>query len=138
MYNAREGSLLNDLMRSRMRYKLIVLFILLTSSLSWAEQRLPVQEGESVVASVSAAGLNRIAVQGDRIVSIKGTAGQFQIDKDSQLGQIFIRPTMTDKGEPIYLFVTTEKGATYGLSLLESDLAPGSIVLVPKLYKDSP
>ena len=97
----------------------------------FAEQRLPIKEGVSVTATLSSTALNRIVVENDRIASVKGTAGQFLLDKDAELGQIFIQPTMSEQKEPIHLFMTTEKGHTYSLNLLSDKVPAENILLVP-------
>lgn len=112
--------------------KWIVLSSIFVATTCLAEQKIVVKEGETVIAHVSNIGLNRIAVTDDRILSIKGITGQFQMDKDPQLGQIFLQPTVVDKDDPIHLFITTEKGNTFTLSLLTHELAPENIVLVPQ------
>lgn len=99
-----------------------------------ADQRVTVKEGAPITVQVSSSALNRIAVEGDRIQSVKGISGQFQLDKDPHLGQIFIQPAAENK-EPVHLFLTTELGVTYALSLEASDSAPESIILVPKLQQ---
>ena len=95
-----------------------------------AYQRVPVLEGHEVNANISADGLNRVAVQDDKIVSVKGTAGEFSLDKDDALGQIYIKPEIKDK--PIHVYVSTEKGNTYSLNLTSSEINPESIVLIPE------
>jgi type-F conjugative transfer system secretin TraK len=108
---------------------LLMLFISLRVS---AHQRIPVQEDSLISAYVSTEALNRIAVENDRIMGIKGTSGQFEMDKDAELGQIFIKPILSDKDEPIHVFITTEKGHTYSLSLISNaEGGAESIVLVP-------
>lgn len=105
--------------------------ILLSLSVSQviASQHIPVQEGVEVNAVVSTQALNRIAVENDRISSVKGNAGQFELDKDTDLGQIFLKPLGSDV--PIPIFITTEKGHTYHLGLTTHDLSAENIVLVP-------
>jgi type-F conjugative transfer system secretin TraK len=95
-----------------------------------AYQRIPVQEGTPIGAHISSNALNRIAVENDRIISIKGTSGQFEMDKDPELGQIFLKPT-PEQEEPIHVFVTTEKGRTYSLSLTSTSINAENIVLAP-------
>lgn len=95
-----------------------------------AYQRVPVLEGHEVNANISADGLNRIAVQDDKVVSVKGTTGEFSLEKDDALGQIYIKPEIKDK--PIHVYVSTEKGNTYSLNLSSSEISPESIVLIPE------
>jgi len=95
-----------------------------------AYQRVPVLDGYEVNANISADGLNRVAVQDDKIVSVKGNTGEFSLDKDDALGQIYIKPEIKDK--PIHVYVSTEKGNTYALNLTSSEISPESIVLIPE------
>ncbi len=96
-----------------------------------AEQKVPVQEGTEVSISVSSNALNRLAVENDRIMTVKGITGQFELDKDGELGQVFIKPVATDKQELIHLFLLTEKGHTYPLSLTLHEGKAESILLMP-------
>lgn len=109
--------------------KWITLVLILMPALGQAEQRLVVREGGSITANISATSLNRITVQGDRISAIKGTAGQFHLEKDLSVGQIFIQPTSPEDKAPIHVYITTEKGNTYSLTLLSSDMPAESIIL---------
>ncbi|HQW58365.1 MAG TPA: type-F conjugative transfer system secretin TraK [Gammaproteobacteria bacterium] len=96
-----------------------------------AQQQIPVQEGTEVSITVSSNTLNRLAVENDRIMTVKGITGQFQLDKDGESGQVFIKPIATDKQELIHLFLLTEKGHTYPLSLTLHEGAAESILLMP-------
>lgn len=118
-------------MRFRMRRWLLFSFAWTFSVVANAQQKIPVQEGLEVNAVVSTKALNRIAVENDRVLSIKGTHGQFELDKDPELGQIFIKPLVKNKEELIHIFVTTENGHTYSLGLTTHALGAESIVLVP-------
>ena len=96
-----------------------------------AQQKIPVQEGTEVSITVSSNTLNRLAVENDRIMTVKGITGQFQLDKDGESGQVFIQPIATDKQELIHLFLLTEKGHTYPLSLSLQEGVAQSILLMP-------
>jgi len=96
-----------------------------------AQQQIPVQEGTEVSITVSSNTLNRLAVENDRIMTVKGITGQFQLDKDGESGQVFIQPIATDKQELIHLFLLTEKGHTYPLSLALHEGPAESILLMP-------
>jgi conjugal transfer pilus assembly protein TraK len=109
--------------------KWITLLLILMPALGQAEQRLVIREGGSITANISATSLNRITVQGDRIAAIKGTAGQFHLEKDLSVGQIFIQPTSPEDKAPIHVYITTEKGHTYSLTLLSNDMPAESIIL---------
>ena len=110
---------------------LMTVMSILFCAIAIAEQQVPVQEGSEVSISVSSNTLNRLAVQNDRIMTVKGITGQFQLDKDGESGQVFIKPIATDKQELIHLFLLTEKGHTYPLSLSLNEGAAQSILLMP-------
>ena len=97
----------------------------------YAEQRVPVQEGSEVTITVSSNALNRIAIENDQIITVKGITGQFELDKDAELGQIFLKPIATDKQELIHLFLITKQGHTYPLSLVVQEGDATSILLMP-------
>lgn len=110
---------------------LICTLSLLFCSLVVAQQKVPVQEGTEITITVSSNTLNRLAVENDRIMTVKGITGQFQLDKDGESGQVFIQPIATDKQELIHLFLLTEKGHTYPLSLALQEGSAESILLMP-------
>lgn len=127
-----------------MRKWLILLLIPLPMTLE-AYQRIPVQERVAVTAWISATALNRIAIEHDRILSVKGTTGQFELEKDADIGQIFLKPILAPNRdssdnapepsqpnvEPIHIFLSTENGRTYSVSLIPDERAAESIVLAP-------
>lgn len=111
--------------------KLCSLILLLLPLSAFSLQRLPVEEGSTITATVSKKALNCISVEGDRIVSVKGITGEFQMDKDPQIGQIYLQPTTTNEDASIEIFITTELGKTYALSLNISDMGAETIILIP-------
>lgn len=105
--------------------------------LSWslgagATQRVFIQEGSTTRATVGPKHLNHIAIENDRITSVKALQGQFELDKDSEAGQIFIKP-LEGAQNPMALFLSTEAGNTYTLELSLHAQSAQSIVLVPPL-----
>lgn len=110
--------------------KWVVMLCVFIPAVVQAEQRLVVREGGNVTANIAASALSRIAVQGDRISSIKGNAGQFQLEKDLNLGQIFIQPISPEDKTPIHVYISTEQGHTYSLTLLSNDMPAENIILV--------
>ncbi len=110
---------------------LITVLCFLNPMMVQAQQMIAVQEGVEMSATLSSKALNRIAVQNDRILSVKGTQGEFELDKDSELGQVFVKPIPKESQEPIHIFLSTETGKTYALALLAEDIGAQSIVLMP-------
>ncbi len=113
--------------------KFLLTFITLSWSLSTqATQRIFIQEGTTTKAVVGAKHLNHIAIENDRISNVKALQGQFELDKDSEAGQIFIKP-LEGSQNPMALFISTEAGKTYTLELSLHAQSAQSIVLVPPL-----
>lgn len=111
-----------------MKRFLIIITLLLPTTIFGA-QRIAIKEGSTIKIPVSIHDLNHIAVEDDRILTVKGSSGQFQLDKDEILGQLYIQPQPEIK-DPIHLFLTTEKQRILSLSLVPSDRPSESIILV--------
>lgn len=111
--------------------KMAVLLLAFISLVCEAQQKVPVEEGAETTVIVATKVLNRIAVEHDRILTVKGVSGQFELDKDTELGQVFLKPIATENEERIHLFLMTEKGHTYPLSLTLKDVEAQSILLMP-------
>jgi len=109
----------------------IVVLSLFMTTICHAQQKVPAQDGMEVSVTVSRQVLNRIAVENDRIMNVKGISGQFELDKDADLGQVFLKPIKVDEHELIHLFLVTEKGYTYPLSLTVKEGVAQSILLMP-------
>ncbi len=116
--------------------KLFLLLLLSIPLVGKAEQRLVVREGGNATANIASSSLNRIAIQGDRISNVKGMTGQFQLEKDLNLGQIFIQPYSPDDKTPIHIYITTELGNTYSLTLLSNDMPAENIILLSTSGQD--
>jgi len=69
-----------------------------------------------IVAFISQADLSRIKVMADRVASVKVAEGEIDAIYEDETGDVYIRP-LKQSGEPLSLFVTTEKGFTYQLLL---------------------
>lgn len=94
---------------------------------AWALQVIPVREGETLFAKIAADDLTRIALSEGRIQSWHTLKGRLAIDKNTRSGQIYVRPL--DRGEPVSLFLTSEAGATYALTLQPVDMPAESLIL---------
>ena len=87
-----------------------------------------------LTAEISATSVSRVALAGDRISRVMGAPGGFAVEHDAKSGDLYLRPlTGTGSGQPGYpgqsmtfdtaqpetvtLFLGTEKGFTYRLSL---------------------
>jgi len=72
--------------------KLVITFICIYCLPLFATQSFHVEDGGKVVANIYVDGLSRISLKDDRIKAIKGVSGDYQIDKDDDLGDIYIKP----------------------------------------------
>jgi conjugal transfer pilus assembly protein TraK len=102
----------------------LLLFVTLPA---WALQVIPVREGETLFAKIAADDLTRIALSEGRIQSWHSLKGRLAIDKNVRSGQIYVRPL--DRGEPVSLFLTSETGATYALTLQPVEMPAESLIL---------
>ena len=70
-------------------------------------------------AEVSAAGVSRIALAGDRIRRVIRAPGGFAVEHDPGSGDLYLRPVAPElaDGGPVTLFIGTERGFTYRLTL---------------------
>ncbi len=95
-------------------------------------------DSRSIEISISKQNLTRITVKDDRIANVFGITGEYVLEADEELGQVFIRPvdpggfsSMTGHGtnKPIHLTLTTEKGHTQDLCLTPKDQPPEALIL---------
>ena len=95
-----------------------------------------------LAAQVSATGVSRVALLGDRIARVIRAPGGHQVDHDARTGDLYLRPlpesadgtaTGPDRGpgqaSPVALFVGTEKGFTYRLTLTPAARGPAQILI---------
>ena len=85
-----------------------------------AMQILDAVDHAELAAEVSATGVNRIAVAGDRIARIVRSPHAFAAEHDAETGEVYLRPLEGEARDatPVTLFVGTEKGFTYRLTLI--------------------
>ena len=79
--------------------------------------------------SVSRTGPNRIAVTGQKILNAIYDPTQFDVQTDSQIGQVFLFPKTDLEGA---LFITTDQNETYALTLMPDEVPSQEIELAPK------
>ncbi len=99
---------------------------------AFALQIKSVMSNDTVTANVSQNNKTRIFVSNDRISAIRGTPSAYTYINDDINGQVFITPTPDFKNKPFSLFITTEKGKTYGLNLTPVSSLSNSIMLKPQ------
>ena len=84
-----------------------------------AMQILEAADHGELAAEVSAAGVSRIALAGDRIRRVIRAPGGFAVEHDPGSGDLYLRPVAPElaDGGPVTLFIGTELGFTYRLTL---------------------
>ena len=84
-----------------------------------AMQILDAADHAELAAEISATHVNRIALAGDRIARLVRAPDGFAVEHDAASGDLYLRPAGEGsvEGEPVTLFIGTEKGFTYRLTL---------------------
>ena len=86
-----------------------------------AMQILDAADHAELAAEISATDVNRIALAGDRIARVVRAPDGFAVEHDAASGDLYLRPLSPDagvEGDPVTLFVGTERGFTYRLTLV--------------------
>ena len=102
---------------------------------SLAMQILEAADHAELAAEISATGVNRIALHGDRIARVVRAPDGFAVEHDPRSGDLYLRPAtlrQTDApaaDDPVTLFVGTEKGFTYRLTLTPSERDSAQILI---------
>ena len=103
-----------------------------------AIQMLDATNHAELEAAVSATGVSRVALADDRILRIIRSPGGFDVEHDAASGDLYLRPLdapdpawdeRPDAPLPITLFLGTEQGFTYRLTLIP-DARPSAQVLI--------
>ena len=102
-----------------------------------AMQILEAADHGELAAEVSATGVNRIALSHDRIRRVIRAPGGFETEHDPETGDLWLRPVVAGQGAaaegsggaPVILFIGTEKGFTYRLTLTPSARESAQILI---------
>ena len=102
-----------------------------------AMQILDAADHAELAAEVSATGVNRIALGHDRIRRVIRAPGGFEVEHYPETGDLYLRPMAAGPGaesegsdrEPVILFLGTEKGFTYRLTLTPTDRDSAQILI---------
>ena len=127
----------------RKRAALLALHILTVGALAapvpaLAMQILDAADHGELVAEISATNVNRIALAGDRIAKVVRSPDGYAVEHDAASGDIYLRPAGAQPGtpaaeasgfEPVTLFIGTEKGFTYRLTLMPAARASAQILI---------
>ena len=96
-----------------------------------AMQILDAADHAELTAEISATNVNRIALAGDRIAKVVRTPDGFAVEHDARSGDLYLRPLTADPSapDPVTLFIGTEKGFTYRLTLTPAARGSAQILI---------
>ena len=96
-----------------------------------AMQILDAADHGEIEAEISATGVNRIALHGDRIAKVVRAPDGFAVEHDARSGDLYLRPSGPEgsDGAVATLFIGTEKGFTYRLTLTPADRDSAQILI---------
>ena len=99
-----------------------------------AMQILDAADHAELTAEISATNVNRIALAGDRIAKVVRAPDGFAVEHDARSGDLYLRPSFSAgsadlAGGPVTLFIGTEKGFTYRLTLTPADRESAQILI---------
>ena len=97
-----------------------------------AMQILDAADHAELAAQISSTGVNRIALSGDRIARVVRSPNGFAVEHDAVSGDLYLRPLSADAGayaDPVTLFVGTERGFTYRLTLTPAERGSAQILI---------
>ena len=101
-----------------------------------AIQILEAADHAELEAAVSAAGVSRVALADDRIRRVIRSPGGFDVEHDAASGDLYLRPSEESGPEadagaalPITLFLGTERGFTYRLTLTPDARASAQVLI---------
>jgi conjugal transfer pilus assembly protein TraK len=114
-------------MKNNLMKKMCVLLVLTgASAISHAVQYVDATEGSAKTVMVSSKELTRIAIEGGKILKVQVTRGEIESNKDNENGEIYLKPLVK---KSINVFVVSEGGKNYLLTLKPSDMPADSIVI---------
>ena len=96
------------------------LFLMAAVAPAAAMQILDAADHAELAAEISATNVNRIALMSDRIARVVRAPDGYAVEHDGASGDLYLRPSAAPgaaPGGPVTLFVGTEKGFTYRLTL---------------------
>ena len=96
-----------------------------------AMQILDAADHAELAAEISATQVNRIALHGDRIAKVVRAPDGFAVEHDGASGDLYLRPAgrVASDEAAVTLFVGTEKGFTYRLTLIPAVRGSAQILI---------
>ncbi len=109
--------------------KTITIAALVLCTQAVAGQNFKLMDGDSIEAAISPSHLNRIYLKNDRIEGVKSLDGQFHGEHDERSGELYIKPTLTHIDKPMHLYLSSEQGFSYSVTLLPNVDTPQTLML---------
>ena len=99
-----------------------------------AMQLLDAVDHAELEAEVSVSAVNRIALAGDRVAKVVRAPDGYTVEHDPASGDLYLRPSVPaagggTAGAPVTLFVGTEKGFTYRLTLTPAERESAQVLI---------
>ena len=96
-----------------------------------AMQVLEAADHAELAAEIPARGVSRIALAGDRVRRVVRAPAGFAVEHDPRSGDLYLRPGGGEDADrkPVTLFIGTERGFTYRLTLTPTDRGPAQILI---------
>ncbi len=104
--------------------KILIGLMFLCTQVGYAVQTVSMENNEHASLDISNSGVTRIVVEQDRIRSLHGTEGEFQIQHDKLSGELFLKPLNAESNT---VFIGTEKGRNFTLTLSPKAIQPDTI-----------
>ena len=113
---------------------LVVMGAVAAAAPALAMQVLDAVDHAELAAEISSTGVNRIALAGDRIVRVVRAPDGYAVEHDAASGDLYLRSAGTDPGDgdrdaEASLFIGTERGFTYRLTLVPTEREPAQILI---------
>ncbi len=111
--------------------RLVLMGAVLAPAPALAMQILEAADHAELAGEISATGVNRIALAGDRIARVVRAPDGFAVEHDAASGDLWLRrgDEGPADGSPVTLFLGTEKGFTYRLTLTPSERDAAQILI---------
>ena len=109
-----------------------------SSATAWALQVLQASDHAELAAEISTTQLNRIALDGDRVSRVIHASAGFTVEHDPVRGDLYLYPALRPADglpapagarAPVTLYMGTEKGFTYRLTLSGVSRGPAQILI---------
>ena len=114
-----------------MSRRLLLISLLLLSSTAQSVQKINADPEEAVQVVASMTDANVISMNGGSIESVWGTEDKVTLEANVDTGQAIFRPTTQ---EPFTLFVQSDSGSTYTLSVVPRKNIIGQVILLNEFH----